>query len=157
MRLFRIIYCTGSCRTARKQTCLMGYSPLLSFVVLMASVALAPSPSLPDFSDSGGAHSWWCGRVWSSERLLTERRKRESHPPSTFYSIQKARASSSSPLGFAVVMVVVLMEGVEVAGRSDAAALFRFAWGVCSSFRPWSWCSRWFRILMTASFSKIWA
>lgn len=72
-----------------KQTSLMGYSPLLSFVVLVASVALPPSPSCSDFPDSGGADSWRCGRLWSSERLLTERQKWESHSPSTCYSIQK--------------------------------------------------------------------
>lgn len=87
-----IIYCTGSCHGARKQTCLMGYSPVLSFTALVASVALAASPSCSDFPNSGWADSWRCGKVWSSERLLTERRNPESHPLSPFSSATKVIA-----------------------------------------------------------------
>lgn len=87
-----IIYCAGSWHGARKQTCLMAYSPLLNLVALVASVDLAASPSCSNFPESGWADSWRWGRVWSSERLLTERRNRESHPPSSCSSVQKAMA-----------------------------------------------------------------
>ena len=84
-----IIYCTGSCHGARKQTCLTCYSPLLGFVELLFSVALAASPSCSDFPDSGWADSGRCGKVWSSDRLLTDRRNRHSHFLSTFGLIKK--------------------------------------------------------------------
>lgn len=143
---------------------LTAHSPLWSLVVLAASLALVPSTCRSSVPGSDWAENWRLGKVWSSERLLPtgqQHRERCQLPlrksGSELHVWASLSNSPSSPLLF-VLLLMVLMEGVEEAARSGPPAAFRrFARGLCSSLRPWSWCSRWLRILITASFSKIWA
>ena len=56
-----------------KHACMIDHSPLLSLVVLAASLALVLSTCRSSVPGSDWAENWRHGKVWSSERLLPRR------------------------------------------------------------------------------------
>lgn len=66
---------------------LIDHSPLLSLVVLAASLAFVPSTCSSSVPGSDWAENWWLGKVWSSERLLPKEQQCLSEVLSSFIHI----------------------------------------------------------------------